>query len=537
MRRLAVLSAALLAGTSPALAMPFTVSSGTDTAAKTVTGTDTGTVAAGAALSTNGTAITWSGSSPAPGVTINNSGTISSTTNRGIDTSGSSTTRNITLNNSAGATISGSNDGFRINADVVNSTVIVNNAGRITSATGQALDFDAISSATANVQINNQATGAIIAAGADAIRPGQGATVTNFGNICVGTFSAGSCSGGVIGESHDGVDWQGHSGTLINKSGGVISGQRHGTTSDVNVNVTNETNALILGRNGSGVGSDGDGTVVNRGTIRGTWDGLAANGDGDGVDIDHLANVTNFGVIEGTGAHGVGSDGLPNKSEGLAIGGGTVDNKAGARITGAATGMFVDNSSQGPAPFATKLTNAGKIEGLAGHGVQFVGNQADIVRNSGTISGTLGALDMGGGNDLLQLDTGSTLVGKTDGGDGFDTIEILGDVALGDVVNFEKLLIDGGGKLGLDSKLVFDLLIGAIIDGDTIANIVGNGFDIEYQWRETDNAYLKGRTYHLAGGGLLIAVPEPATAGLLLPAFALFAWQARRRTGARIRSS
>jgi hypothetical protein len=63
---IAVSLIALLAGISPALATPFTIDSGTDTTAKSVAGTDTGSVAAGAALSTAGTAITWADSSPAP---------------------------------------------------------------------------------------------------------------------------------------------------------------------------------------------------------------------------------------------------------------------------------------------------------------------------------------------------------------------------------------------------------------------------------------------------------------------------------------
>jgi hypothetical protein len=235
MHRLAALSAVLLAGTSPVLAADFTISNA-NTTARTVTGTDTGTVDAGASLTTSGNSITWSGPSPAPGVTINNSGTITSTGSRAIDTSGNNTTRNFTLKNNAGATISGSNDGFRINSDVVNSTVTVNNSGRITSATGQALDFDAVTSSTANIQINNKAGGILEAGQADGIRPGQGATVTNSGIICSGTVNGGVCGGAFTG-NNDGVDWQGKSGILVNKTGGVISGQRHGTTSDVNVNV------------------------------------------------------------------------------------------------------------------------------------------------------------------------------------------------------------------------------------------------------------------------------------------------------------
>jgi hypothetical protein len=63
------------------------------------------------------------------------------------------------------------------------------------------------------------------------------------------------------------------------ETGGVISSTRHGTTSDADVNVTNEAGALISGRNGSGVGSDGTGTVVNHGTIRGAYNGVAINGE------------------------------------------------------------------------------------------------------------------------------------------------------------------------------------------------------------------------------------------------------------------
>ena len=73
-------------------------------------------------------------------------------------------------------------------------------------------------------------------------------------------------------------------------------------------------------------------------------------------------------------------------------------------------------------------------------------------------------------------------------------------------------------------------MLGAIIDGNEISNIDGNGFDIEYHWRDAANAYLQGRTYQLAGGGLLIAVPEPAAAALFLPALiALLAWSGRRK--------
>ena len=643
MRRFVISSAILLAGASPALAVPFTVNSGTDTVGKSVTGTDTGTVAAGAALSTSGDAITWSGPSAAPGVTIDNEGTISSSGDRGIDTSGSNTVRNFTLNNRSGATLSAFGDAFRINADVVGSTVEVDNAGTIFSEDGQALDFGAVESATATIEIINSGTiesdgndairpgsgnitidnsgtidaadsddrainiehegsldnvtsfsltnqtgglvvsqadavritadsgldttagtfsidnsgtiratnggqgidfddlasaaaaitiinradGIIEAAEADAIRPGEGATVTNFGIICVGTVTAGTCSGGVTGESDDGVDWQDHAGTIVNS--GVISGQRHGTTSDVDVDVSNESGGVIVGRNGSGVGSDGDGTVVNRGTITGAHDGVATDGDGDGVDIDFIADITNFGTIEGTGAAGNGSDGKPNTAQGLALGGGTVDNKAGAVITGAADGVLVDDSSTGGAFAASSVANAGRIEGFDGYGIRLVGTRDDTVTNSGIIAGTTAAIDLGGGNDLLKLDTGSTITGLADGGEGFDTLDILGAVTLGETINFEQLILESAGLLDLAFDLHIDELLGAIIDGNTITNIAGNGFNFFYDPTNAENAYLGARTYLLADGGRLTAVPEPASLALLVPAVLLTVTGLRRR--------
>jgi len=144
-------SVAALVAPAPALAANFTVSTippdPNSTTAKTVTNNDTGTVQSGAALTVTGTAITWTGGSASPGVTIGNSGTITGTT-RAIDTSGAFTTGTISLINRAGASITGTgNDAFRINTNITNGTVSVNNSGTILSNGGQTLDFAAITSA------------------------------------------------------------------------------------------------------------------------------------------------------------------------------------------------------------------------------------------------------------------------------------------------------------------------------------------------------------------------------------------------------
>src|SRR5215467_14450510 len=81
--------------TPPAFAASFTVSSGTDTTPKTVGNDDTGKIAGGATLSAP-TTITWTGGSTAPGVIIDNAGTISALS-RGIDTAGSFSLGSLTL--------------------------------------------------------------------------------------------------------------------------------------------------------------------------------------------------------------------------------------------------------------------------------------------------------------------------------------------------------------------------------------------------------------------------------------------------------
>ena len=478
-----IVSVAALSAPLPAFAATLTVNNGQTVGAQTLIGTETLTVNSGGTVSA-ATAVTWSvtgpNPSPSPGVTIDNSGTIIGST-RAIDATGSGVPRNLTLWNRAGGTITGTtNDAFRLNASIGSGTVTINNFGTISSAGGQALDFDGNNSTTGTMIINNFATGIIRSTAEDAMRPGENATITNYGLIFSSSATAGA--------KFDGIDFQGHAGTVLNMTGGTISGFRHGITSDVNVQVTNQTGGVILGRNGSGVGSDGAGTVVNYGRITGAYDG-SGTGDGDGVDIDLSGTITNYGIIEGTGAAGF-KDGLANASEGISIGGGTIINYG--TISGASAGIVVNNdanlSRSGSA--ATTLTNYGTIVGINGYAIRMenklgdsrdndtivnygtitgngvipdttvpvltdigtldpangtlngqtygpgsarfirgdgsaiqMGEGADRLTNYGTIIGNNGrAINMEGGNDTVTIQAGSKIVGLVDGGAGTDML-------------------------------------------------------------------------------------------------------------------
>ena len=231
---------------------------------------------------------------------------------------------------------------------------------------------------------------------------------------------------------------------------------------------------VITGNNGSGVGFDGHGVVFNRGTIVGNYAGAGNvydhlgdgqtidNGDGDGVDIDGVAYIENWGTIKGTGAGGFDSGGNPNGADGIAAGGGTIINHTGAIIYGQSKGILIDDGADGTTAAvrgtadatgsAAYIVNDGTITGERKVAIGLVGNFADTLINTGTITGgtqatLLGAnnstaagaaVQMGAGNDTL------TNYGRVEGkngmaidmGDGDDTLNLYGGSVIG--------TIDGG---------------------------------------------------------------------------------------------
>ncbi|HWV62842.1 MAG TPA: autotransporter domain-containing protein [Oxalicibacterium sp.] len=284
---------------------------------------------------------------------------------------------------------------------------------------------------------------------------------------------------------------------------------------DMNGNVTNGVtianpviinDGTITGNNGSGVGLDGHGVVFNYGTIAGNYAGAGNvydhlgdgqtvdNGDGDGVDIDGVAYIENWGTIKGTGAGGRDSGGLPNGADGIAAGGGTIINHAGATIFGDAHGILIDDGSDGTtaAVRGTEdaegakiyIVNAGTITGNKGIAVGLVGNFDDTLVNSATgvitggaqatlvgannstaagaavqmgdgkdtltnygrIEGRNGmAIDMGDGDDTLNL-YGGTVIGTIDGGAGNNLLQTNGTQVFSgsQLSNFQNITVQGG---------------------------------------------------------------------------------------------
>ena len=700
----------VLFGASPALAQfapgpnPITGTVG----AQTLTA-GTGTINAGGAISipsgsTVGLAMTGTS-------TLNNNGTIQTLgSGRAIDSN--SGIANLSVNNT-GLISSVSSDAFRVNTD---SAVSLINSGTIqVTAGGQAIDWAAITSKSN--MLTNQGTGIITAVGEDAVRPGSNGVVIN-----AGTISA-TPTGGASPSGSDGIDVRTFTGISVTNTG-LITGRAGIATDGSNtgpsaITVNNNTGGVIAGVNGSGINIDGvsasvTANVTNQfgATIKGGVLAAATAGDGDGVDIDGVLTLNNSGDILALGAKGNGSDGLPNGAQAVSIGGGTIVNNATGRIIGstlladapggdatrAGEGILSDNSSQGNAVAITTVTNDGLVQGRSGAAIRFISTFADSVTNNatGTIQGAgvgaaiqtgngdntvtnrgaiIGdngsAINLQGGNDTLNLYTGSSVAGAIDGGAGNDALHLLGTAsgALGAVSNIETLNVDAGhwvvnnaqsysaggaiavgaslqidhssaafggsfivsgtlasdpstlsfGDLNIDATGLIDAgadrykiagdfnnhstqdtqwdtsnaileftgvpgtshrlllasadlgekfggftndfewrqllidddnalvllagspngtvfyvdqLIGAKITGDAITNITGNGFDIYYNAAAPENAYLRGGSYGLLGGGELIAaVPEPGTLVFLLSGLGVLLIFRRRRTG------
>jgi hypothetical protein len=426
----------------------FLVAAGTTQNTRiSMSGADTLTVEATGTLSVSGNNQSVRFNGVTTNGVITNSGTIENTAVDGrairIENAAGATPV-VTITNNATGIVQSNDDAIQIQAGVVTGgTVGLTNSGTITSTLGQALDF---AGGAVNAAQNVDNSGSITSAENDSIRIGGTGTISNTGTINGG--AAATYAGNV-----DGIQFEdSSSGSVTNNGSGAISGDRHGVNGGLNttVTVTNAINATITGRNGSGVGLDGTGIITNFGTITGSFSNSAGSdingttvglpngggpdgindGDGDGIDVDGQATIDNHGTIQGTGAGGSGSDGRLNTSEGIAAGGGTIRNFAGATISGIGLGILIDDSSTGPAPFVTTVENAGTISGGTSFAIRIIGTQNDTIQNSGTISGGGGvAIQLGDGNDTLSILLGSSITGTSQGEGGTDLLNYSGYTA------------------------------------------------------------------------------------------------------------
>lgn len=459
---------------SPALAgaASFSIATGSTTAQSLGNG-QRGSVAAGATLAVGGSAVAVAVTGD--NATLDNQGTIAQTGSGRAVRAGAA--GNLVINNGSATNAAASirtADADVIQMNVPASSVVLNNYGSLVSQNAgaggaQAVDFNAVTGANT---VNNYAGGLLLASEADAVRPGANGVVFNAGTIRSLTAS---------GSSSDGIDGQENSGLRVtNAATGLVDAARHGITfgqknanSASTLDLTNLAGGIIRGNDGSGINVDGfDGrqlvTIVNGGLISGN----GVTGDGDGIDIDGLVQLTNTGTVRSLNAVDAGGMAF---SEGISVGGGSIVNSgtieglvaagnanavgrgitlagndiASGPLAGTREGLYGNASIvnlagglvRGHGDSAIAVTGAASgftvaIDNRAGGTIRggglstaaIVTNGDDaFVTNAGTIDGSSGgrAIAFGAGNDVLLLQGGAaTVLGSIDGGQGSNLLVV-----------------------------------------------------------------------------------------------------------------
>lgn len=287
--------------------------------------------------------------------------------------------------------------------------------------TGGTINNGSVGNTTALIRADN----------GDAIRVGSHQTLNNYGTINgngpVNDAATNNVFNGANGNPNTSVTQtydvsrgvrvnQGAATAVAVNNFGTITGAQHGldvgVTDATNLIFTNSAGGQIIGRNGSGIGADTTGaaantvTVINSGLIRGDYAPafdragyVTIDGDGDGVDIDGGATITNNvgGIIRSTGAGGFDSGGRANNSEAISIGGGQITNQG--TIEGFNFGIVVNNDSNAnnsrSGSTATTILNyaGGTISGGTGFAIRLENKTGtaidnDAITNYGSITGT-----------------------------------------------------------------------------------------------------------------------------------------------------
>lgn len=391
--------------------------------------------------------------------TVTNNGILAGTNHQGINS-----TQDFILTNNGTISAAGNNEGI---SSTGGSSFITNSFGALISG-----DDDGIYFST------------------------DGGTITNNGTIS-----------GILGAFSDGI----HAGDLLvvsNNSGAFIDGFKDGINAGNSLSLTNAYNATVSGGS-AGINALDNALVNNQGTIEG----------GDGINVGDFATINNEtyfnpffpfqpldgGTISGTAGDGVtAGENLTLVNQNLAtidgVGGDGISAGNNANITNHAGATITSLNNDGiNALNGSTITNNGVINGgddaididngiaapsiirntgtlTAGTGSALDGsNSVEEFTNSGTLNGGSDAISLRGGDDIVNLEFGSRVIGDVDGGTGIDTLNFEGGLSTpggtgnsisGDVTRFADINKNQGGVA----------LIG--VDGDPLYNVTADNINI-----------------------------------------------------------
>ena len=375
---------------------------------------------------------------------------------------------------------------------------------------------------------------------------------------------------------------------------GEIIGMGNGIFGGSGLTVVNGESGEITGHRGSGIFAGGNLTLTNDGSIIGASDSIFSSarnvgpffpkGGGSGVFSRGDAEITNNGSITGENGHGVYAAGKltltnngtiqgngvssfdvkfisPEEPPAVAIGTGvlagnqtTITNNPGGVISGSLNGIWIFNNeleigrTLAPTPaidLSSTIINHGLISGTDGTGILGSDEQETVNNDNGRITGSVAAIDLAGGNDIINLGFGSVVQGDIAGGDGTDVIHFTSgsqsssdesNIVHGNVGGIETInktgegfaFIGGAGEsfnvftdtINVSSGgLIINGNLASLSEGKTVVNLSGGGrLDGTGTWNAdltvTDGGFSAGGTNSLLdgeGGPVIVSALKSAS--------------------------
>lgn len=319
-------------------------------------------------------------------------------------------------------TISGARHGVESDVSATNITITNREGGEIIGRNGSGIGFDATNASAGNVVIHNYGLvrGDYAGAGHVIDRTGS-ASLTNDGD-------------------GDGIDIDGAVTINNHATGRIISTGAGGFDTGGRAN---NSEAVAIG----------GGIIVNDGLIQGANRGIIVNND----SVASRSGGTATSITNNEGATIEGLDGyairLENKlgdardndtiiNAGTIIGSGSIPDPDAVVLR--QNGLF-DPNSTGTLD-GVVYTGTGSARFIRGEGSAIqMGEGADVLTNTGTITGNTGlAINMEGGDDTVNFNAG-TITGTINGGTGTDTIALGNGVSTASsVINFEQFNVATG---------------------------------------------------------------------------------------------
>ncbi|MBW8636891.1 autotransporter outer membrane beta-barrel domain-containing protein [Hoeflea sp. WL0058] len=332
------------------------------------------------------------------------------------------------LNSETGEVI-GADDGVQIEEDgeIYNEgTVTANDGDALKAADGAyILNEGTATGSDDGIQVENDGeivnTGTVTAYDGDALKAENGAYIMN--------------EGAAIGYS-DGIQVE-ENGEVYN-SGDVTAYDGDGIKAGDGAYIENDG---TLTASDDGIQADLYSTAINNGAIYATDEGINLDADGavvinngsitaldDGIHTATNSWIENNGSIYIPYNAGDPQDGI-DLDDGVVLNTGLIEVENG----GADSQDGIDFDEDGAA--ASYITNTGSIIGYHAVNTDPLNTKSQTIYNYGYLEGFGGvAINLGDGDDALQIGTGSRIVGLVDLGDGTDSFSI--DSPVASLVNF-----------------------------------------------------------------------------------------------------